>query len=118
MRPKDQRSSGCFHCSPGVILVMIVRNEENVIEPCLASARPWIDWLVLCDTGSVDRTMDLVTAFCTRTGLPLTLDQQEWKDFGHNRTLSIQLAQRICIEEHAQSMESFFRRRYGAQNKF
>ena len=40
-------------------LVLIVRDEARCIERCLASARPWVDEMVVLDTGSVDATVAL-----------------------------------------------------------
>ena len=37
-------------------LVMIVRDEARCLERCLASARPWVDEMLVLDTGSVDAT--------------------------------------------------------------
>jgi glycosyltransferase involved in cell wall biosynthesis len=37
-------------------LVMIVRDEARCIARCLASARPWVDEIVVLDTGSIDDT--------------------------------------------------------------
>lgn len=37
-------------------LVMIVRDEARCLERCLASARPWVDEMIVLDTGSVDDT--------------------------------------------------------------
>jgi glycosyltransferase involved in cell wall biosynthesis len=38
-------------------LVMIVRDEARCIERCLASARPWVDEMIVLDTGSRDATV-------------------------------------------------------------
>jgi tetratricopeptide (TPR) repeat protein len=38
-------------------LVLIARNEAPAIGRCLASARPWVDRLLVLDTGSVDDTV-------------------------------------------------------------
>jgi tetratricopeptide (TPR) repeat protein len=38
-------------------LVMIVRDEARCIERCLASARPWVDQMIVLDTGSSDDTV-------------------------------------------------------------
>ena len=35
---------------------MIVRDNEDIIEPCLTSIRPWVDEMIVVDTGSKDRT--------------------------------------------------------------
>ena len=37
-------------------LCMIVRDNERTIRPCLESIRPWVDEMVVVDTGSTDRT--------------------------------------------------------------
>lgn len=41
---------------------IICRNEEAVIGDCLASLRGVVDEVVVCDTGSTDRTVDIVRA--------------------------------------------------------
>ena len=38
-------------------LVMIVRDEARCLERCLASARPWVDDMLVLDTGSTDATV-------------------------------------------------------------
>jgi len=40
-------------------LVMIVRDEERSLERCLASARAWVDEIVVVDTGSRDATPEI-----------------------------------------------------------
>jgi tetratricopeptide (TPR) repeat protein len=37
-------------------LVMIARDEARCLARCLASARPWVDEIVVLDTGSIDET--------------------------------------------------------------
>lgn len=72
-----------------ICLTMIVRNESKVILRCLKSARPIIDFVNICDTGSLDDTKKLVTDWCEEEGLEYRIHDHEWKNFGHNRTLSI-----------------------------
>ena len=38
---------------------MIVRDEARCLERCLASARPWVDEIVVLDTGSLDATVEI-----------------------------------------------------------
>ncbi|MBI5523397.1 MAG: glycosyltransferase [Desulfarculus sp.] len=45
---------------------MIAKNEERRLGACLASARPWVDEIVLVDTGSSDRTVDIAQGFGAR----------------------------------------------------
>ena len=69
---------------------MIVRDEAEVIERCLASCRPHIDYWVICDTGSSDDTPEIVRRVLD--GVPGELHHHEWRDFGHNRSQLMQLA--------------------------
>ena len=39
-----------------IALVMIVRDEARSLERCLVSALPWVDEMIVLDTGSVDAT--------------------------------------------------------------
>lgn len=56
-------------------LCMIVRDNENTIEACLASIRPWVDEIVIVDTGSTDRTPEICRQFDARMfDLPWTDD--------------------------------------------
>lgn len=40
-------------------LIVIARNEERCIGRCLTSAAPYVDELLLLDTGSTDRTIEI-----------------------------------------------------------
>lgn len=73
-----------------VCLCMIVRDESAVIERLLDSVRGIIDTWVICDTGSVDGTPELIRS--TLASLPGELHQTDWRDFGHNRTELMRLA--------------------------
>jgi GT2 family glycosyltransferase/tetratricopeptide (TPR) repeat protein len=42
-----------------ISLCMIVRDNERTIAACLESIRPWVDEMIVVDTGSVDRTPDI-----------------------------------------------------------
>lgn len=72
-------------------LCMIVRDEADSIERCLAACRPHIDYWVICDTGSVDGTPELIRQ--ALRDVPGELHQHEWRDFGHNRSRLMELAQ-------------------------
>lgn len=40
-------------------LVMIVKNEERTLERCLKAAKPLVDDIIIADTGSADRTVEI-----------------------------------------------------------
>ncbi|MBS4167622.1 glycosyltransferase [Parachlamydia sp. AcF125] len=74
-----------------VCLNMIVKNESAVIQRCLASVKPLIDYWVIVDTGSTDGTQEMIQAFMK--DIPGELHERPWKNFGHNRTEALELAQ-------------------------
>jgi glycosyltransferase involved in cell wall biosynthesis len=51
---------------PKVSLTMIVRNEESNLPACLASVSGLFDEIVVVDTGSTDRTMEVAREFGAR----------------------------------------------------
>jgi tetratricopeptide (TPR) repeat protein len=73
-----------------ICLCMIVRDEAAVIERCLRSVRDLIQTWVVCDTGSSDRTRELVADVLD--GVPGELHRCDWVNFGHNRTELMELA--------------------------
>lgn len=76
---------------PHIRLNMIVKNEADVILRCLASVKPYIDSWVIVDTGSTDGTQDIIQEYMQ--DLSGQLFERPWKNFGHNRTEALQLAQ-------------------------
>jgi len=71
-------------------LSMIVKNEAPNIQRCLESVAPFINYYVVCDTGSTDNTKEIVKNFFDSKGIPGEILDHEWKDFGHNRSLAIE----------------------------
>jgi glycosyltransferase involved in cell wall biosynthesis len=69
---------------PRIGLAMIVKDEESNIRRALESARPFISTWVIIDTGSTDRTMDVILE--TYKDIPGVLVERPWVNFGHNRT--------------------------------
>jgi len=81
---------------PTICLNLIVRNESHVIHELFESAAPHIDYWVIVDTGSTDGTQDLIRREMDRRGIPGELHDRPWRDFGHNRSEALQLAQGHC----------------------
>ena len=74
-----------------VCLVMIVKDESRVIKRCLDSVKSIIDYWVIVDTGSTDGTQEIIKKHMQK--IPGKLYQRPWRNFGENRTESIELAQ-------------------------
>lgn len=70
--------------SPRVGLVMIVKNEEAVIERALRSVLPFISTYMIVDTGSTDKTKEIVSSVLSDVS-GLIVDRP-WKNFGANRS--------------------------------
>ena len=72
------------------VLILMVRNESKIIQRCLEAVESVVDAFCVHDTGSVDNTIELANEFIkSRNGC---VTGSEWKDFGHNRTLSFKSA--------------------------
>jgi glycosyltransferase involved in cell wall biosynthesis len=71
-------------------LSMIVKNEAPNIQRCLESVAPFINYYVICDTGSTDNTKEIIKNFFDSKGISGEILDHEWKDFGHNRSLAIE----------------------------
>lgn len=46
-----------------IALVMIVKNEERCLRRCLQSAAPYVDEIIIVDTGSTDSTLAIAKSF-------------------------------------------------------
>ena len=73
-------------------LVMIVKDEEAVIERALLSVIPFISTYVIVDTGSTDRTKEIILR--SLADLSGQLIDRPWVSFGHNRSEALALCDR------------------------
>lgn len=73
---------------------MIVKNESKIIERCLKSTINIVDCISICDTGSSDNTISIIEDWIKINKIPGKVHKCEWKNFGHNRTLSYKKAKK------------------------
>jgi glycosyltransferase involved in cell wall biosynthesis len=72
---------------PRISLCMIAKNEERFLEGCLARVHEQVDEIILVDTGSTDRTVEIAESFGAKVFF------QEWEDdFAKPRNLSLEHA--------------------------
>jgi glycosyltransferase involved in cell wall biosynthesis len=79
-----------------VCLVMIVKNEEDIIHRSLSSVLPFVDTWCIVDTGSTDSTMIKIQEITNVYQKKGTLYQRPWKNFGHNRSEALDLARPLA----------------------
>ena len=69
--------------------IVMARNEGKILRRCVVSPRSSCDVVLIVDTGSTDDTIEIAEE------LGCVVRRHEWKDFGHNRSLSFQEAQMV-----------------------
>ncbi|MCW9718875.1 tetratricopeptide repeat-containing glycosyltransferase [Avibacterium sp. 21-599] len=73
-----------------ICLVMIVKNESKIIRRCLDNVKDKINYWVIVDTGSEDKTKEIILE--TLKDIPGELHDRKWVNFGVNRSESLSLA--------------------------
>ena len=82
LAPKAQPATGLT-----LSLCMIVRDEEEMLPRCLAAAKPAVDEIIIVDTGSKDRTIEIAREFGA------TVIEREWTgSFSDARNVSFEAA--------------------------
>lgn len=77
---------------PKLGLCMIVKDEEHCIERCLESIYKYIEYWVICDTGSTDKTKEVIQKFFDKKKIPGEIVDMPWKGFGASRTKALECA--------------------------
>jgi hypothetical protein len=74
-----------------ICLNMIVKNEAHVIAQTLENLCKYIQfsYYVISDTGSTDNTIEVIHNFFNEKNIKGEIHNDIWKDFGHNRTVSL-----------------------------
>jgi len=77
---------------PTVTLCMIVKDEEHIIHECLDSMKEYVDRFDITDTGSSDRTKEIIREWGEKNNIPGTVYDHPWEGFGKSRTASLRNA--------------------------
>ena len=76
--------------TPTICLNMIVKNESKIITRLFDTILPIIDTYCICDTGSTDDTVKLITEYFNGKNIPGKIVHEPFKNFCHNRTFALQ----------------------------
>ena len=76
-----------------IVLLMMVKNEEAIIGRAIKSAVNFVDWIMVVDTGSTDRTRE--EAYKAAPDKSIHYFKHQWQDFGSNRTAALYEAKRL-----------------------
>jgi glycosyltransferase involved in cell wall biosynthesis len=99
----SDRDAGSPEC-PRLVLCLMVKNEEKIIERCLRSVLPHVDGVVVCWNGT-DETRAIANRILSEWDRDAAFrsfhfEYHEWVNFGHNRSLSAKAAKGWVREMH------------------
>jgi len=77
--------------------VLIVKNEEHVLEVCLASLVDWVDEIIILDSGSTDQTLQIASRYGVQVHV-----REDWPGFGIQR----QRAQAFATGDYILSIDA------------
>ena len=81
--------------SPTLCLNMIVKNESKIITRLFDSVLPIIDSYCICDTGSTDDTIRIISEYFESKGIPGKIVLEPFKNFCHNRNYALKSCQEM-----------------------
>ena len=81
------------------ILNGIMLNEEQRMPRCYNSMIHCVDAACWTDTGSTDKSIDIVYQLGRQHNIPSKVYQDKWVDFSHNRTSSLRHMEQYLFEE-------------------
>jgi glycosyltransferase involved in cell wall biosynthesis len=83
---KTDRSPQKTDRSPKVSAVIIAKDEEDRIEPCLRSLVGWVDEIIVVDSGSEDRTVEVCRRYTP------DVIETHWRGYGKQKQFAIEAA--------------------------
>jgi glycosyltransferase involved in cell wall biosynthesis len=78
---------------PTICFASMCKNEEHCIRQTLEAVYKYIDYWIICDTGSTDKTCEIITEFFKEKNIPGELHVDKWIGFDKNKSLMMKRAQ-------------------------
>lgn len=78
--------------SATICLNMIVKNESKIIKRLLESVSKLIDTYCICDTGSTDDTVEIITTFFNEKGIQGKIVKEPFVNFEYSRNFAMDAA--------------------------
>jgi len=78
---------------------MIVKNESAIIKRLMDSVLPIIDSYCICDTGSTDKTPEIIDSYFKLKGIPGKVFHEPFRDFGYNRNKALEYCKNMDTAE-------------------
>jgi glycosyltransferase involved in cell wall biosynthesis len=78
-------------------VVIMVKNEEKSIQTTIDSVKDYIKHIIVFDTGSTDKTIDIIKKTCERNKQVLHLKQGVFESFPKSRNVSLDFAECVPV---------------------
>lgn len=72
-----------------ICLNMIVKNESKIIKRLIDSVSKFIDCYCICDTGSTDETVNIISETFASYNIPGKIIYENFKNFSYNRNIAL-----------------------------
>ena len=79
-------------------VLMMIKNEENSIAVTINSIKDYIKHVIIFDTGSTDRTIEIVKETCKTNNQELHLKVGVFKSFPESRNDAIEFAESVKVK--------------------
>ena len=97
-RVTDSKSKSARFSSKTLGALSMVKNEEVSIRQTIQSLKNVVSDVIVFDTGSTDKTIDIIKATCLKNNQTLHLKIGTFKTFPESRNESIEFAETIDVE--------------------
>ena len=79
-------------------VLIMVKNEEASIAMTINSTRGFMEHVIVYDTGSTDRTIDIIREVCNKNGQILHLKEGIFEGFPASRNVSLEFAETVPVK--------------------